>query len=120
MRGHELTIGYDTSLNRPQTPLKIEEPLNPDRIDAALEAEGFQVIDRTGSGDLTDESFILAAKLTGPGGHQYAFEFRGLRSHVDEMIYEFKSIQYIVDVARQMRDLAQQQLIEHGEVLQSP
>jgi hypothetical protein len=94
--------------------------LNPDRIDAALEAEGFQVIDRTGSGDLTDESFILAAKLTGPGGHQYAFEFRGLRSHVDEMIYEFKSIQYIVDVARQMRDLAQQQLIEHGEVLQSP
>jgi hypothetical protein len=28
LRGHEPTIGYDTSLNRPQTPLKIEEPLN--------------------------------------------------------------------------------------------
>jgi hypothetical protein len=25
--GHEPTIGYDTSLSRPETPLRIEEPV---------------------------------------------------------------------------------------------
>jgi hypothetical protein len=86
--------------------------LNPGKIVEALEADGFQVIDRTGRGDLSPESFILRATLSGPDGKQYAFEYRGMRSHLDEMIYEFKSIQYLVDVARQARDLAQEKMIE--------
>ena len=86
--------------------------LNASRIVEALEADGFQVVDRTGRGNLSDDSFVVTARQSDSAGKSYTLELHGLASHMNVVIYEFRSIHYMVEVARQMRDVSQARLID--------
>ncbi len=77
--------------------------VNSGRIVEALESAGFKVVIRKGRNDLSPGSIVLCSEFEFEGGVRYAAEFHNLNLHIYEMLMEFKSVQYVVNVADVMR-----------------
>lgn len=84
---------------------------NPARIYVALEEAGFIVENRTGLHNLAGDSFVVTTDLLDGQGNRYKADLHGLAWHVTEIVEEFKSIHYVVEAARSMRDAAQATLL---------
>jgi hypothetical protein len=76
--------------------------LNPARIYAALEEAGFQVRTPGNRHDLSAESFVVIGDAMDAEGRGVRAELHALTPHIHEMIYEFKSVQSLVKIARAM------------------
>lgn len=79
--------------------------LNPARIAAALEEEGFEVHDRSGRHDLSDESFIVTKKVQDASGNPLIMELHGLSFHILEVVYEFRPMAHVARAAKQMAQM---------------
>lgn len=80
---------------------------NPGRVIAALERHGFPVsIKLSPPGGTPLDNLVVTHDFTDTSGAAYRMEMHNLSFHVNELIYEFKSIQYLVEVVQAMRDTA--------------
>lgn len=77
---------------------------NPARMMAALEKDGFRVSAPLGQNPLAPGRLVVTADVTDGSGQTYRVELHNLPFHINEIIYEFKSIDYLLEVARSMRD----------------
>jgi hypothetical protein len=77
--------------------------VNPAQIARALEVEGFRVTNPAGRNDLSNESFVVETTFRDDDGYECRAELHNLKAHIDEMVMEFRSVSYIVTVAKTMR-----------------
>lgn len=80
--------------------------VNPAGIYRALETTGFSVRSRPGVHPLGPDAFVVHARAEDDERHQVELALHGLAWHVSEVVEEFKSVHYIVEVAEAMRDAA--------------
>lgn len=80
--------------------------VNSGRIVAALEKEGYEVTIPSGRNDLRDDSLVITVTIEDKDRRPYRVELRNLRLHVNETIYEFQSVQNLIEVAAAMRRAA--------------
>jgi hypothetical protein len=81
--------------------------VNHGRIVEALEREGFQVKTRQEGGNSHPySSMVISSRIDDDPGVPYVAEFRNLNMHIAETIYEFKSIDYLIEIATSMRESA--------------
>jgi len=81
--------------------------VNSGRIVAALEEEGYEVTIPSGRNDFGSDSLVITATLEDKAGRPFPVELHNLQVHVLETIYEFQSVQYIIEVAAAMRGVAE-------------
>jgi hypothetical protein len=86
--------------------LAIAVLINPAAIAEAFETAGFQVVNPTGKLDLRPGSLTLTTTATTRDNRPYRLDLHNIEWHMAEAIYEFKSVQYLVDIATHMRDTA--------------
>jgi hypothetical protein len=84
--------------------------VNPARVMEALEADGFRINEKKERGRPPHESFVISCELRAPNGDKLWMEMHNFSTHIWETVHEFKSVQYIVEVARAARDAAQKAL----------
>src|SRR6266536_152639 len=80
--------------------------VNSGRIVAALEEEGYEVTIPSGRNDFGNDSLVITTTVEDKAGRPYRIELRNLQFHVPETIYEFQSVQYLIEVAAAMRGAA--------------
>lgn len=78
--------------------------VNPGRVLEALEREGFEAWTQPAPSGRTYGSVVARTEVAGPNGGRYYVELRNLDFHMREVIYEFRSLDYLLDVAREMRE----------------
>jgi hypothetical protein len=78
---------------------------NRGRIVEALEKAGHEVTVQPKGTD-PFASFVVWANTTDETGTNYRIGLHNWHLHIYEMIYEFKGLQYLIDVAEKMRDVA--------------
>jgi len=88
--------------------------VNPGRIIVALEEAGFRVARPLRGNYLMDGSLTIHADFK-VDGTQCVAEFQNLNYHVPETIYEFRGLQYLVDIASAMRETAKAAYRSHRE-----
>ncbi len=86
--------------------------VNPARIMAALEEDGFEVSIPTTPVRNALDSMIVTTKIIDESSRTYRARLHNIGFHVAEMIYEFKGLQYVVEVARCMRDALRLAIVE--------
>ncbi|SFU07138.1 hypothetical protein SAMN05660657_05355 [Geodermatophilus amargosae] len=79
--------------------------VNPGQVMRTLEADGFDVRASTRL-DLSRDSFSLFSQAEGPDGNDYQLELGGLSYCIAETVHEFKSVEYVVEHAREMLRVA--------------
>ncbi len=76
---------------------------NPAGIMAALEKDGFEVSTRPDCTKQSPGDLVVSSEVTDDEGNRYHVEMHNLSFHINEVIYECKSVEYVVEVARSMR-----------------
>jgi hypothetical protein len=82
--------------------------LNPGRVVTALEEAGFGLSADEDGSVWPSGRLHVEADIDDEDGVRYRVRLGNLHRHIAEIIYEFHSIQAIVDVAQSLRDAAQQ------------
>lgn len=75
--------------------------VNPGRVLEALEREGFEAWTEQAPRGRTFGSIVARTDVLGPDGGRYSVELHNLDHHMRELIHEFKSLDHLVDVARE-------------------
>lgn len=85
---------------------------NAGRVFAALEEDGFDVSLPTRRHDLSAGSFVIATEVNDALGGSYVVELHNMSFHVSEVLHEFKSLDYLVEVMRSTRDTVKKVIAE--------
>jgi hypothetical protein len=89
--------------------------VNPGRIMEALERDGFLVRDADHGNYRPQKSFVISCELQTAGcDDKYWMELHNFSFHIQEIVQEFKSVDYIVEVARATRREAQNALLQQA------
>lgn len=100
---HLLGLPVSTTVDIMRGRMAVFNIVNPGRLIAALEAAGFEVSTPGGLLDLSNESLVLSYTVDTDHG-PYRAEIHALGLHIAEMMYEFRSVSYVVDMAVAMRE----------------
>lgn len=100
---HLLGLPVSTTVDIMRGRMAVFNIVNSGRLIAALEAAGFEVSTPGGLLDLSNESLVLSYTM-GTDHGPYRAEIHALGLHITEMMYEFRSVSYVVDLAVTMRD----------------
>jgi limonene-1,2-epoxide hydrolase len=100
---HLLGLPVSTTVDIMRGRMVVFNIVNPGRLIAALEAAGFEVSTPGGLLDLSNESLVLSYTIDTDHG-AYRAEIHALGLHITEMMYEFRSVSYLVDMAVAMRE----------------
>ncbi|WP_433363071.1 hypothetical protein [Streptosporangium sp. CA-115845] len=87
---------------------------NPGRIVTALEDADFEVSRSSEKNGHPHDSLVISTSITDRKGNLFRADLHGISFFITEAIYEAKSIRYIVEAARSMRDGAEIALKEKG------
>jgi hypothetical protein len=79
--------------------------INPLRLIEALERDGFRVSNPSGRNDLTSGSLLVSLDTRDALGRPYSAEISNIEFFVMEAVFEFKGVDFILDVARTMRQV---------------
>lgn len=100
---HLLGLPVSTTIDIMRGRMAVFNIVNPGRLIAALETAGFEVSTPGGQLDLSNESLVLSYTVDTDHG-PYRAEIHALGLHITEMMYEFRSVSYVVDMAVAMRE----------------
>jgi hypothetical protein len=70
--------------------------VNQGRISQALEKAGFEIVKPP---DRSDRSFIVSGSIVTSSGARYRVDIPNLPLHLNEMVYEFRGVDYLTGVA---------------------
>lgn len=80
--------------------------VNAGRVAMAMEKAGYEVTYPSGRNDLSNGSLVVSARFDDDNGRPYVVELHNLQRHVDEMLLEFKPLQFLLNIVASMRDAA--------------
>ena len=78
--------------------------VNTGRSATALENAGYEVSYPSGRNDLSNESLVVSASFDDDEGRRYVVELHKLQRHLDEVLHEFKPLQFLLNVVASMRE----------------